>query len=429
MKIIQFFINLCAGGVVTYTNECYKALKLYGCEVKQYNMKGHKNNTATTAKLIDCQDYENTPEQLADLNSADYVFLHSMPSKNCDQEYTDAWYDLVINKITTKKVLFFNAQKKAVYRIYNLDNFKNRKFLNSIDYYCMFSDKLEIADMIKETIGKNEFHNKYIHLQHPMEFEENCKNNWIKFEDKYARCSYIGRFSMQKYIQNIISIYKIDTNKEFDYEMRGIVSTIAVASTPDIKYEFKKVGNKLERVGPSKYTFFVTNKWKKENGYEPENSLIDDFPHKSIYVFGEYPLEEGLYAMKKSMFGIECFHIKNKDWYGNNIEYAMFEIIKMGSIPIFDRFTGENIYIEDDNGIKHSLVDLNLGLFLDKDCSNINDIFSKMVELKNNKKEYDAMRNRCWKYYKKLSDPLTIATNLVNDLNKKQNLKNKSKLF
>lgn len=413
MKIIQLFTNLRSDGQTTFTNEYYKALKLYGCEVKQYY--SISSDKSTKATLIDPILYEGKPEQLNDMNSADFVFLHSIPIKTNLQESIDLWYDLVINKITAKKVLFLNAQTIFEYKTYNIDTFRNHDFMNAVDYICTFTDKLQICNIIRETLGEEEFNKKFVHLQHAMTFKDSDKENWLPFEDKYARCIYMGRFASKKHPERLIDICKHDTNKEFDYEMRGIMRLIAPASKPDFFYKMEKQEDgSYKNVGPSDYTEYISNKWKKEHGFAEDDLMIDDYPHKKMYIFGEYKLEDGLEAMRKSMFGLECFQLKNGDWYGNNIEYAMFEIVTMGSIPIFDKFTGEHVFMTDENGNEKSIYELGLGLFLESNLSNVDEVLSQMIELKNDKAKYDEMRNKCWKYYKDFTDPLTVITKFLN---------------
>lgn len=442
MKIIQLTGSIVATGVTYYMNELKYAFINAGHDVDTYFCEANtaeKRNANNLSKGI--KQFNYTSEELDYINSADYVFIHSLMLKRNNPEYVNAFNELITKKITTKKVLFLNAHYKVHYSAFGLELFNDKEFMNSFDFICTFSPNTDISNIIKNTIGKDAFKLKFISLHHPMRFDDSYKSKWLPFDEKKRRVAYIGRYASFKKPQKILDMCKYDTSNFFEYEMRGIDKSIGVVAVPDLFYDIdtskKYASFKDSILGPSKYTVSITKSWKKEHNLA-ENDLLIDYPRNNkMFIFGPYDREDGLTAMRSSMFGIECFCPKNANPIydipnilpGNTLEYAMMEIILCGSIPIFDITTGKSAKIIDVNTKQEkSLFDASAGLFLKDDNSNMGEIFEKMKEISSNKKLYDDMRENNWEYYKSVTDPLSVVENFVSQLTANRII-NKNKLF
>jgi hypothetical protein len=68
---------------------------------------------------------------------------------------------------------------------------------------------------------------------------------------------------------------------------------------------------------------------------EPEQT-----PEK-VWIYGPYNRLEGLEGLSWSMFGADFYNLEASA-YGDNFEYAMCEIIGVGSVPIFDKHWADN---------------------------------------------------------------------------------------
>jgi len=432
MKIIQITGSIVATGVTVYINEMKAALIKAGNDVETYFCKANDEEERNADYLSNgIKKFNYTQEELDYINSADYVFIHSLMLKRNKKEYVDMFNELITKKITTKKVLFLNAHYKIHYAAFGIELFSDKKFLNSFDYICTFSPNTNISEIMKETIGKTAFKEKFISLHLPMRFDNSYKDKWLSFDDKKKRVTYIGRFASFKKPQKTLDLCKYDTNHLFEYEMRGIEKMIGVAAVPDLFYTIdtsKKYSSLKDAIqGPSKYTVTIDKKWRKENNIS-ENDLLINYPRDNkMFIFGSYKREDGMEAMRNSMFGIECFCPKNTNAIydmpnilpGNMIEYAMMEIILCGTIPIFDMATGKGAYVTDINTkTEKSLCDANAGLFLEDDNSNMEEVFEKMKEISSNKKLYNEMIENNWEYYKSVTDPDSIIEDFIKQLTK-----------
>lgn len=439
MKFIQLTGSMVASGVTAYMNEMKQALLKEGHEVETYFCKANKKEEANAPILTPgIKKFNYTQEELDHINSCDYVLVHSLMGATY-KEYANDFNELLQYKIKTKKVLFLNAHYKRHYAFFGINLFENKDFINSFDYICNFSPNSEISNFLKETIGKVAFDNKYINLYHPISFDERLKKLWLPLNEKKKRVTYIGRYTSFKKPWQILNMCKYDTNHEFEYEMRGIEKMIGVVAVPDLFYTIdtsKKYSSLKESIkGDSKYTTYISSKWRTENNIS-EDDLMIDYPRtdNKMLIFGPYKHEDGMKAMRASMFGLECHSPKKLSVYrdektllpGVLFEYAMAEIVMCGSIPVFDSTIGNKGYvIDEDTKQSKSLKEMKLGLFLNEDDSNMGDILDEMKELSNNEKAYNNMRERLWKYYKDYTDPVKVIRYFVKQLTserKKANL-------
>ena len=420
MRIIQLSTKLDIGGRTTFISHMNTALKLAGHDVKLYVCDSGENKkediTISGAELFDYSD-----NKIDELNNADYVFVHDLMGAKCNKELVDKYYGLLKN-LTSKKVFFMNAHSISAYKYYGTGLFKDKEFMNMFDYFATFSPNSAVCKTLKETLGEDEFNKRYVRMQHTYFFDDNIKKSWVPFDQKKNRITYIGRFAGIKHIEQIIKLHMLCPN-EFEFEIRGVDRSIGSACVPDLFYELDttKPSFKESIVGPSKETLPINSKWKKEHGIAEDNLMID-YPHgDKIMVFGPYDKPDGMKAIANSMFGIECYRLKDSKLYGDNIEYAMFEIIEQGTIPIFDSFTAKSVHMWKDGKRGETMYDLGLGVFLEPDMGNADKVIEQLKELRDNKDKYDELRERCWNAYKDHSDPKSIMTTFINELNSKRN--------
>ena len=422
MKIIQLSTKLDIGGRTTFIGHMNAALKLTGHDVKLYvcDSGENKKEDITISEGVEFFDY--SEKEINEVNNADYVFVHDLMGAKCNKENVDKYYGLLKN-ITSKKVFFMNAHSLSAYKYYGTALFKDKEFMNMFDYFATFSPNSAVCNTLKQVLGEEEFLKRYVPMHHTYFFDDEIKKNWIPFEKKQNRITYIGRFAGIKHIEQILNLHKICPN-EFEYEIRGIDRSIGSASLPGLFYELDRTATNFKDsiIGPSKQTFPVTAKWKKEQGLSVDDLLID-YPHgDKIMIFGPYDKPDGMKAIANSLFGIECYRLNKADLYGDNIEYAMFEIIEQGTIPIFDAFTARSVHMWKDGQRGKSMYELNLGVFLEPDMSNVNEVIEQLKELRDNKDKYDEMRERCWQAYKDHSNPEMIMNEFIKTLeNKRQN--------
>ena len=415
MKIIQIIANISGGGMTKYICELNKSLQLVGADIKIWRFLIDKefNSDMIDSENIIIEDKTFDEDTINELNSCDYVFVNGMPLKKHPEDFKNNYINMIKN-LKSKTVLFNNAHHwRSIIANYG-KVFLDKELMMSFYKIAAFSKGNEFFAKMIELYG-DEIEKKYVHLQLPYEFDSS-KSLWKKFEDKYPRATYFGRPGGWKDPGRIIAMQPELIKNGFEGEMRGILRSISITSIPNLVYHFDENGNATSE--KSRITQFITNKWKTEHGFDINDSLITYTDrHNKVFIFGPYQNAEGMEAISYSMFACDFYHLKNHQ-YGDTLEYALYDIINVGSIPMCDYGMGQHLYANE-NGLptNKTLVDLNCGIFVNDDLSNISDVICEMKQCTKNAENYDKLRNYIFEIYKKHADPKGIATQLLTELN------------
>lgn len=419
MKIIQFLGRIEGSGVTRYIIELGNAMRSIGHDVEAiyFNNNLKPENDMQNVPGLISMDYSD--ELLDKLNSADIIFINSLISVKVDEVHRNNFYNTIKNIKGPIKVMFCNDHNMSGIRAYYGDEYvKNPDLLvKHIDKFVTFSPYAPIIQKIAEVYP--DIINKYVHMQHPYTFSN---ETFVDFDDKYRRVSYLGRIATFKDPMRLLRTREQFVENNYELEMRGIARTIFAASVPDLLYEFN---DKNEKIGPSKVTVdltgdkLITEKYPNE---EPSLVHFTDREKDKIYVFGRYKREDGMNAIKYSMYGCDfCFN-KNPLIFGDNIEYCVAEIVDMGTIPLVDYSTMQYcMQYENNNRTNKSFLDLPSGIALKQDCSNINEVIEQLNYLSSNKAAYDKYRTECLALYKEHYDPKRVAERLIKDLTMSDN--------
>ena len=414
MKIAQIVGRSEGSGVTRYIIELNKSFIKAGHDATVYIMPSDFRNNKNNMQVI--ENFENgdyTQDFYDKVNSADLVVINALIDKKANDELRDKFYDFVINKIKVRKIYICNEHKLMGISTYYGKWHENKEFIDSIDKICTFSADSVISNKLKEMYGNDRINNMFMQLSLPYEFDESRKL-WVDAKDKLKRLTYLGRFATFKDPHRILPVRQKLFDAGFEYEMRGIGRTIAVAFIPDLFYEIKDG----QKVGDSKVTIPVTKKWYLENNITLGDPLIDwDGRIKDkIYIFDQYKREDGMAALAKSAFGVDFYHLKTAPAYGDTLEYCLYEIMDTGTIPVMDSFTGNSCHILD-NGYASdkTFIDMNAGVFLDKDCANIDEFVANITELYNDPDKYNDMRERTFEIFKEHGNQVAIANRFIED--------------
>lgn len=426
MKIVQLCGVIEGAGITRYLIEINNGLKDAGHEVIAFefpesdlSFTKEKINNQT---LPDIKLFDYSQENIDLINSADLVFVHQFVPKKIDSLYRKKFIELVQQQITTKKALFLNDHSSTTTgfsKFYGNDILDNYDLINSFDSLVIHCDTNTYAKKLKKLLGEELFYKKYVNLHHPHKFNDDVKKTWLNVSDKHKRITYIGRWHTIKHPEQMLEL-KRNLKSDWEYEMRGIVRLIGLVYIPDLFYKLsddpKLKGKKESIIGLSDLTFVPTLEWKKEQGLDKDDLLIDYKHDDKVWILGPYKREDGMYAISKSLFGGEFYRLLEANLFGNNLEYAMHEIIEQGTIAIFDKYACESIEVFE-NGKKtgKTIADLNICLMLDKDLNNIEQVEQQMLNLMNNPKLYNDMRERAYEFIKQHCDPVSTVNTLIDD--------------
>jgi glycosyltransferase involved in cell wall biosynthesis len=420
MKIIQLAGRIEGSGVTRYIIELNKALKSEGHDVDVIYFNNNLKSANDMQNIPNLKTMSYGQELIDEINSADILLINSLISVKADQKYRDDFYQLLRETSGPIKALFCNDHNIMGMRSYYGLEFLNDPdmLLKHIDKFVTFSPHNAIFRKIQAIYP--EIVDKYVHLQHPYTFEE---RKTVPFENKYRRITYLGRFANFKDPMRLTRNIDAFAKNEYQVELRGIARTIASACVPGFLYDFNEAG---ERIGPAATTMDLTGGKKViERLYPGEPVDLIHFNDRDLskaYMFGRYEREAGLDATGYALFGCDfCFN-KNPLIYGDNVEYAVAEIINAGTIPFIDYSTMENcMTYENGRRTNVSMLTKPCGICLKQDGSNLAEVMEQLNHLASDKEAYDKYREDCLALYKDFYDPHKVAKRLIEDLTAKDN--------
>jgi hypothetical protein len=185
------------------------------------------------------------------------------------------------------------------------------------------------------------------------------KKYWKPVEEQKRRVSYFGRFAGFKDPKRIIEMQPLLSQQNIISELRGIERSIG---SLDLFYDDLKDRD---------------NSYKK-NIYEVKNNEIIEQTIEKAYIYGPYNRLEGIQELSTSMFGADFYNL-DEEAYGDNMEFAMCEIIASGSIALFDSHWAINC--KHANGTLFNDIK-DFAIYSDK--NNFQATVDEMVELANN---------------------------------------------
>ena len=201
---------------------------------------------------------------------------------------------------------------------------------------------------------------------------------WKPIKEQVKRISYFGRFAGFKDPGRITEMQPFLEKYGIIGEMKGIERSIG---SLDLFYDDVK---------DRKNTY-------KKNIFEVKKEAVVQTPDK-VWIYGPYNRLEGIEDLSKSMFGADFYHL-DAEAYGDNMEFAMCEIISCGVIPVFDKHWADNC--------KH----LNGNLFRDiknfaiySDKNDLETTVMQMQELASDNEMREKRRKDCFELAKEHCD-------------------------
>lgn len=383
--------------------------------ISQMKLGMEKLNHAVDKIFLDFS-LETIDESVAEkINSYDFCFVHDLPNKKSNDKFNEAFIDLIANKVKTKKVLFLNMHKKSSLRM-NHKAMLVEEFISSFDAFVSFSRKCETLSLIENIIGKDELDKKFIAINQPYFISEKDSESWFPYSKKWNAMSYFGRYHPIKDVERMLRSAKTFQDAGIQLNIFGIDQTPSIIGVQDLKYHYDENGNRSK----STLVKWVTKTFLKKYGYKDGLCpYLIDFPKNKhiIYCFGPYRYENGMIAMRSSGFGCDFFNIENKQ-YGTNLEYAIYEIVKNGCVPVLDYDVGNEIHFfkEDGSRSEKSIYDEKLGVFLKKDLSNIDEVINEMKDIFSSEEKYESFRKRVFTAFRIHLMPKNSCGKLLNDL-------------
>ena len=309
MHIIQLIDSDKSGAILRYSDELKKSTNVYYNEfsIENYYFKTEDPNNRL---LI-------SESSFFILESADYLFIHSLPNKNSNNIYSK-----IINNIQTKKVLFIHYHNvKELYANVNINFFRQLLFNCHIIFVYSF-DKLIKEELLK--ILGEELYNKVVKDMHiiynfdskPNFDNLNYKSNSILFVD------HSHNTLCDKYI-SIYKNYKDKLDNVYEYSIYGVVKNVQTMNINDLYINTK------------------TNETSKITNFD------DNIDINKLNIRKNLDYDKFIYKVQKSKLVYD---------FSPNLTYTILDSINNGTVVVTNKQMLKSYSINS----KQSLYDINM---------------------------------------------------------------------
>lgn len=365
---------------------------------------GREKSHANKIKLISYSNYEDKIRK--ECENADCVFVLSVPAINYDWTSQDAFYNIITDLSTIGvKLVYIQVDHKmqSIKRNFYAD-FMYMDFVEKFDIIFTHSKRgdfvrfcenngLNIKRLIcssGDILGFNGING--------FNFEK-YKSLWTD-DKEYKTIRFMGRSAAWKGPWLVRDLHQ-KYFKEQDYItiLEGIEGSIGT-----VVELYKET--KPERIPRDD----VLIRLKTSDKNDLNNGTMTFERNMPTYVLPPYDNTFAMKRLAKASFGIELL-LLDDNVLGDICEYAMMEIVAVGTIPIFRKKWGEKFKI---NGVP--LIEFDTGvIFMDE--NNPTSAIEKMNELSDDKSLYDIERDKVYNFFKTYFDSSVIFSKIMEVVN------------
>jgi hypothetical protein len=362
-------------------NEC---VTIANADKKWGREKSHPNK-------IELRSFELEEEYITDicLNS-DVIIILSTPAKNYEYFSKLAFHDILLTCSNNhKNVVYIQVDHKiqSINRNYYVDD----EFIDFFDYITKIIAHSRNGDFTK-FCNKNYIDtSKFIYGDdigfcgiNGLDWEAYA-GYWKHFEEKeYKTIKFIGRSAVWKgpwLLRDIHYNYLKDYG--FTTTIEGIEGSIQ--TVPELYKETKP--SRIPRDD-------VIIRLKTEDKKSLNLNTMSFKKYEPAYILPPYDNSFAMDRMSRQDFGIELLMLDD-DVLQNIMEYAMMEIVAVGTIPVFRKRWGEMFKVNGKPIIEHECGTI----FMDE--KNPQEAINEMLLLVEDENAYNTMRNQAFNFYSK----------------------------
>ena len=268
-----------------------------------------------------------TPENFIDHaskinNDYDIVILNSYPSIKHESHTIMSFYNNFVKKLDKPIIvgMMHEISKNNIDRIPILF-----LILNWCDVVMNFSTKTFFSTGFSKLFPSKVLGERTRRFKLWTDISELQKTGDKYKSDKQKRLTYMGRWTTMKDPRRILDMTPHFRQKDSSFDTLIIGIEKSIGARVDI----------LDHPLCEFYTYCV---------YPPK--VLQD-PTKTV-TMGPYKYDQGMRIMAESMFGASFYRLlKDKNNYGDRMEYTQIEMIGLGTIPVFDIDYGRNNFTDD----------------------------------------------------------------------------------
>lgn len=362
-------------------NDC---ITIANSDKKWGREKSHENK-------IRLMSFEYDEEQITEIClSANHVIILSTPAKNYDYFTKLAFHDVVI-ECSNKNVDLTYIQVDHKIQSINRNYYADEEFMDFFIHVNRIITHSRHGDFTKFCERNYIDTSNFVYGDdlgfcgiNGLDWDSYLKY-WKSYEEKNAKTiKFIGRSASWKGPWLLRDIH------ENCFKDHGFITTIegiegSIQTVPELYKETKP--NRIPR--DDVIVRLKTNDKKMLN----DGKMCFE-AYKPVYILPPYDNVYAMERMSKEDFGIELLLLED-DVLSNIMEYAMMEIIAVGTIPVFRKRWGEKFCVDGKPIIEHDCGTI----FLDENNPEI--AVHEMLSVIENKTIYDLTRNKAFAFYSK----------------------------
>ena len=385
---LQEYINVSGNQCRTFANKDKK----WGRE------KSHQNNI----ELISFT--KETDTIIKDCETSNKVIILSVPAKNFDKESIEAFmsivkraYELNIPTIYIQvdhRIHSINRNFYAIPEYYEFFKYISKVITHSLngDFVVKFCRKHGIAlnDLITASDKLNGING--------LDFEK-YRHYWKDFNDKeYRTIKFLGRVAAWK------GPWLVRELHEKYFKDNGYICTLE-----GIEMSIQSLQFLYDSWDPVKIVRKDTTLWTAPDyGVKLDNDELEFEHNHTVYMLPPYTNDKAMERMSKQQFGIELLLLDDR-FLSDIMEYAMMEIVAVGTVPVFRKHWAEMFKINGKPLIEYG--EDTGTIFLDED--NPEEAVKLMNYLSDNEEAYDRYRMNAYEFYKKYLSNSVIFKQLL----------------
>ncbi len=339
-----------------------------------------------------------------DCLDADCVFVLSVPAKNYDWFSQDSFYN-IIDELSNNKVKLVYIQVDHKMQSINRNFYSDVAYVDILEKFDLVFTHSKHCDFLRfcDNYGVNI---KRILCASDLNVGEIFGLNFDKYKDiwsdekEYRTIRFMGRSAGWKGPWLVRDLHeKYFKQNNYITVLEGIEGSIGTVA--ELYKETKPA-----RI-PRDDVKIMLNTSDRNNLNAGKIEFERNMP---TYILPPYDNTYGMKRLAKSMFGIELL-LLDDSILSDVYEYAMLEIVAVGTIPIFRKRWGEKFKINDT-----SLTDLDTGIiFMDENAPE--EAIKIMNRLSENKELYDAEREKVFNFFKRYFDSKVIFERIMEVVN------------
>lgn len=363
---------------------------------------GREKSHINKIKLMSFANEENKILEIC--KNTDCVFVLSVPAKNYDWFSQDAFYSIIcdVTNLGIKCVYIQVDHKRASISRNFYSDYSYIDILEKFDVIFTHSKQCDFIDYCNE----NGLKIKKMVCAKDLGVGEIFGINFDKYrhiwenEKDYKTIRFMGRSAAWKGPWLVRDLHtKFFKERGYITVLEGIEGSIGTVA------ELYKE-TKPQRIPRDDVVIRLNTADKKALN----NNQVVLERNSATYIFPPYDNTYGMKRLAKSAFGIELLLLDNKilsDVY----EYAMLEIVAVGTIPVFRKLWGEKFYVDN-----KPLIEQDCGIvFMDE--NNPKEALDLMDKLSEDEEFYNNFRNKAFDFFKKHFDSRVIFEKIMEKTN------------